>query len=184
MRETWVQSLGQEDSLKKEMATHSSILAWRIPWAEEPGGLQFMGSQRVGHDRATNTHSQTLSSEFSEGMYFWFLTSFYFLTELLGNLEALYSTEWVSLASGPRHIVQHSSLSLKVLDIVPWTWLLSLFSHSQEGKWNRPHWLYVMVSYQAFQEEHMELSEWKYWDILKGWRGCKVRMQMLKSSAE
>ena len=50
MRETWVQSLGREDLLEKEMATHSSILAWKIPWMEEPGGLQFMGSQRVGHD--------------------------------------------------------------------------------------------------------------------------------------
>ena len=50
MWETWVRSLGQEDSLEKEMATHSSILAWRIPWTEEPGGLQSMGSQRVGHD--------------------------------------------------------------------------------------------------------------------------------------
>ena len=50
MRETWVQSLGPEDSLEKEMATHSSILAWRIPWTEEPGGLQSTGSQRVGHD--------------------------------------------------------------------------------------------------------------------------------------
>ena len=50
MRETRVQSLGREDLLEKEMATHSSILAWRIPWAEEPGGLQSTGSQRVGHD--------------------------------------------------------------------------------------------------------------------------------------
>ena len=47
MQETWVRSLGQEDPLKKEMATHSSILAWRIPWSEEPGGLQSMGLQRV-----------------------------------------------------------------------------------------------------------------------------------------
>ena len=45
MLETWVQSLGQEDPLEKEMATHSSILAWRIPWTEEPGGLQSTGSQ-------------------------------------------------------------------------------------------------------------------------------------------
>ena len=45
-----VQSLGQEDPLEKGMATHSSILAWRIPWTEEPGGLQSMESQRVGHD--------------------------------------------------------------------------------------------------------------------------------------
>jgi len=44
MQETWVQSLGWEDSLQKEMATHSSILVWRIPWTEEPGGLQSMGS--------------------------------------------------------------------------------------------------------------------------------------------
>ena len=50
MRETWVRSLGQEDLLEKEMATHSSILAWKIPWMEETGRLQFMGSQRVGHD--------------------------------------------------------------------------------------------------------------------------------------
>ena len=50
MRETWVRSLGQEDPLEKEMATHPSIRAWRIPWTEEPGGLQSMGSQRVGHD--------------------------------------------------------------------------------------------------------------------------------------
>ena len=50
MRETWVQPLGQEDPLEKEMATHSNILAWRIPWTEEPGGLQSMGSQRVRHN--------------------------------------------------------------------------------------------------------------------------------------
>ena len=50
MRETWVKSLGQEDLLEKEMATDSSILAWKIPWTEEPGRLQSMGSQRVGHD--------------------------------------------------------------------------------------------------------------------------------------
>ena len=50
MQETRVRSLGQEDPLEKEMATHSSTLAWRIPWTEEPGRLQSMGSQRVGHD--------------------------------------------------------------------------------------------------------------------------------------
>ena len=49
-RETGVQSLGREDILEKEMATHSSVLAWSIPWMEEPGRLQSMGSQRVGHD--------------------------------------------------------------------------------------------------------------------------------------
>ena len=54
MWETRVRSLGREDPLEKEMVTHSSILAWRISWAEEPGRLQSMGSQRVGHDWATS----------------------------------------------------------------------------------------------------------------------------------
>ena len=50
IQETWVQSLDQEDPLEKGMATHTSILAWRIPWAEKPGRLQSMGSQRVRHN--------------------------------------------------------------------------------------------------------------------------------------
>ena len=50
MQETWVQSLGQEDPLEEEMPTHSSILAWEIPWTEKPDGLQSMEWQRVGHD--------------------------------------------------------------------------------------------------------------------------------------
>ena len=54
MQETWVRSLGQEDPLEKEMATHSSILAWKIPWTEEPGGLRSTGSQRVGRTRLSD----------------------------------------------------------------------------------------------------------------------------------
>ena len=50
MRETWLQSLGREDPLEKEMATHSRTLAWKIPWMEEPDRLQSIGSQRAGHD--------------------------------------------------------------------------------------------------------------------------------------
>ena len=53
VQEMRVQSLGQEDPLEEEMATHCSILAWRIPWTEGPGGLQFMGMQRAGHDLVT-----------------------------------------------------------------------------------------------------------------------------------
>ena len=56
VQETWVAYPGWEDPLEKEMATHSSILAWKISWTEEPGGLQSMGSQRVGYDYTTNTH--------------------------------------------------------------------------------------------------------------------------------
>ena len=58
MQETWVQPLGREDPLKKEMAAHCSILAGGIPWTEETGRLQSIGSQRVGHDLASNTHTQ------------------------------------------------------------------------------------------------------------------------------
>ena len=60
MQETGVRSLGREDSLEKGMATHSSILAWEMPWTEEPGGLQSMGSQRVGNNLAMKQQQQQL----------------------------------------------------------------------------------------------------------------------------
>ena len=63
MQETWVRFLGQENSLGKEMATHSSILAWEIPWTEEPGGLQSMGSQRVRHNWTPNTFKLAVKCE-------------------------------------------------------------------------------------------------------------------------
>ena len=59
MEETWIQSLGWEDPLEKEMATHSRILAWEIPRTEEPGRLQSTGSQRVGHNLVTKQRQQT-----------------------------------------------------------------------------------------------------------------------------
>ena len=68
MQETRVWTLGREDPLEKEMATHSSTLAWRIPWSEEPGTLPSMGSQRVGHDWATSLHVRSFlhkNSDFS-----------------------------------------------------------------------------------------------------------------------
>ena len=58
MQETQVQSLSGEDPWEEEMAAHSSILTWEIPWVEEPGGLQSMGSQRIGHDWATKQQQQ------------------------------------------------------------------------------------------------------------------------------
>ena len=64
MQETWVRSLGQEDPLEKGMATHTSILAWKIPWTEEPGGLQPIASQRVGHKSAcTHTLGSNIVNE-------------------------------------------------------------------------------------------------------------------------
>ena len=61
MWETWIRSLGWEDPLEKGMSNHFSILAWRIPWTEEPGVLQSMESQRVRHDEATDTFTSTSS---------------------------------------------------------------------------------------------------------------------------
>ena len=71
MQETWVRSLGWEDPLEKGMATHSCILAWRIPWTEEPGELQSMGSQRVVHDWVTFTslHDGSSSFNFSRNLH-------------------------------------------------------------------------------------------------------------------
>ena len=63
MWETGVQSLGQEDPLEKGMAAHSSILAWRIPWTEEPGGLRSIGLQKVGHDWTTNTSTTSFQQK-------------------------------------------------------------------------------------------------------------------------
>ena len=65
MQETQVRSLGQEDPLEKGMAIYSSIFAWRIPWTEEPGGPQRVGSQRVRHDWATNTTTTTMCEAYS-----------------------------------------------------------------------------------------------------------------------
>ena len=74
MQETWVQSLGWEDPLGKEMATHSSILTWEISWIEEPGGLQSIGSQRVRHDLAAKP--PPTGKEFSKGFLLHFCMGF------------------------------------------------------------------------------------------------------------
>ena len=71
MQETWVWSLGREDPLEKEMATHSSILAWSILCTEEPCGLQSMGSQRVGHDWATYLSTMESLTVTNAKAYFW-----------------------------------------------------------------------------------------------------------------
>ena len=70
MQKTQVQSLGREDPLEKGMATHSSILAWRIPWTEEPGGLQSLGSKRVGHNWATDTFTLKITSKCFQSLSF------------------------------------------------------------------------------------------------------------------
>ena len=74
MQETWVRSLGQKDPLEKEVAIHSSILAYKIPWAEEPGSLESMGLQTIGHDLATRKQQQqkcTKAQPLAEDAHTW-----------------------------------------------------------------------------------------------------------------
>ena len=75
MQETWVRSLGWEDPLEKEKATHFSTLAWKIPWTEKPGRLQSVGSQRVGHDWATSLHFSQSLKELTSHVNQWMLFS-------------------------------------------------------------------------------------------------------------
>ena len=96
-QETWVRSLGQEDPLEKEMATHSSILAWKIPWTEKPGRLQSVGSQRVRHDWVTS-----LSLSWGQGVV---LNLFHVLllklTEVDSTIIAPFSS-WGNIKQLPR----------------------------------------------------------------------------------
>ena len=103
MRDTRVQSLGQEDLLQKEMATHSSILAWKIPWMEEPGRLQSVGSQGVRHDWATKHSIAHILWKYSE---FTVLCCFLMLSKDMGSIS-----EWGrSLAEGNGNSLQYSCL--------------------------------------------------------------------------
>ena len=101
MCKTQVQSLSLEDPLEKEMATHSSILAWRIPWTEEPGGLQSMGSQRVGHEWVTiltYTYNNRDYLSLEEGRKCWnFSVAYWYLEHVFRtpNTYSIYS-EWNS----------------------------------------------------------------------------------------
>ena len=94
MRETWVQSLGWEDPLEEGMAIYSSILAWRMPWTEEPGGLQSMGSQRVGQTERLSTQSLQAMSSPTLPIYsccLFFQIKFYWNAVLFFGLLVTYS---------------------------------------------------------------------------------------------
>ena len=91
-QETWVQFLGQEDSLEEEMATHCSILAWKLPWTEEPGGLQSMGSQRVGHDWA-HMHARDCCYHSHFADRFLFQLCVYYKCQVFKN-NAWWNFEW------------------------------------------------------------------------------------------
>ena len=93
MRETWVWSLGRKNPLEKEMATHSSILAWRIPWTEEPGGLQSTGLQRVEHNWATSL-SLSFSKRYEDRLLIHHQREYMFL---LNGLDLVFWTTFTSV---------------------------------------------------------------------------------------
>ena len=101
-QETWTWFLGWEDPLEKGMVTHSRIPAWRIPWTEEPGGLQSMGLQRIEHDSVTNTSAGEVEGvEKWEGLFILYPSQFYFLSHhhlLLGLFGCCFS--WSLLNRG------------------------------------------------------------------------------------
>ena len=96
MWETWVQSLGREDLLENEMATHSSILAWKIPWTEEPGRLQSMGSQKVGHDWATSLSFLAQRGEISDSLAIWYSNTLCTIINSQGHHGIFRKKQWYS----------------------------------------------------------------------------------------
>ena len=130
LRETCVWRLGQEDPLEKGMATHSSILAWRIPWTEEPGGLQSMGSQRAGHNWVTNTHMNHREILLKCG--FWFKTWF---------LSGAWGSAFLTISQVMLMLTTEHTLNSKAYE----TWEMRRFWVGVEdlptrGKWHEKRW--------------------------------------------
>ena len=145
MQETQIRHLGQKDPLEKGMAMHSSILAWRIPWTEEPGGPQFMGPQRVGHDWETNFH-------FHFNLY---CTSVYFNFKTWKKVGTKDSVKWED-----KNV------------IVSWLWDKSLILQNTRLKWDffllnpslpswKGHWLPWI--YQDSSKRGLVLSAYTVW---------------------
>ena len=118
MQETWVWSLGWKDPLEEEMATHSSILAWKIPWTEEPGGLQSMELQRVGHDLTTEHAHEPLHKGFSGSVVGPLLvgsTHFQDAISLLGLHCHLYNSHFIPSLSTENQTLQPTTYSTSPL---------------------------------------------------------------------
>ena len=124
MQETWVRFLGWEDSLEEGMATHSSTPAWRVPWTEEPGGLQSTGSQRVGHDRATKQQTvidlTQINESFGSLVTFKMVLFIYWLCSGSSLLHGLFSScsgfssPWLPLLQSTGSRVEAHRLSCSV----------------------------------------------------------------------
>ena len=121
MQETWVQSLGREDPLEEGMAVHSSILAWKIPWTEEPGGLQSIGSQRVGHNWSNLARTHRCSFHSQNQLQFLRLRSLgHYHSSLRGTSKNRFKTPHHECWNVPK---SYFSLSLPPTLLFSWDWL-------------------------------------------------------------
>ena len=122
MKETQVWSLGREDPLEEGMATHSSSLAWRIPWTEEPGGLQSMGLQRVGHEWVTNSFfSRTLT-------WFLFIPLYFTILVLSSTVLFIYSLTQIFIQqTAPQWAIQILKMIQHAFWTTCWIWPNSFY---------------------------------------------------------
>ena len=138
MRETQFRSMGWEDPLEKEMATHSSILAWRIPWTEEPGGLQSTGSQRFGHDWATSLSRGEVRPT-SKSLIMSHLVPHHWSKHITGANPKSGGSRWIlsTAKSQERIILSHwlQRIACRVLVMLVWVSRKSsrCHTHSQEA---------------------------------------------------
>ena len=136
MQETWVRSLGQEDPLEKGMATHSSVLAWRIPWTKEPDRLQSMGSQTVGHDWVTNTHA-------------WLENTLLWIVFLISCPKTCYCCSVAQSCSTLCDPMDHSTPGFPVLYYLP----RAASGNGQGGELSTPHDSWVADQPQGGQQQ-------------------------------
>ena len=148
VQETWVWSLGCKDPLEKGKATHSSIVVWRIPWTEEPDGLQFMGSPRVRHDWATNTfsfHTSQRSPTDLHKMFFFFQFGFHIFPNWPQDNFQFFNKDSFSNFKNSFLYICFSTIKKKTVLCwlsLPWilvknsNWKLTL----ERNIWERPWW--------------------------------------------
>ena len=150
MRETLVQSLGHEDTLEKEMATHSSTLAWKIPWTEKPGRLQSMGLQRAGHDWVTSlslfywpgiVHLPVSLSLCLFILFMWFSRKEYRsglpfpspVDHIFSELSTINHSSWVTLHSMTHSFIELDKTVIHVISLISFLWLWFSFCLPSDG---------------------------------------------------
>ena len=181
MQETLVRSLGWEDPLEEGMATHSSILAWRIPWTEEPGGLQSMGWQRIRHDWATKHSSTELEKHLT---LLCFLILFLFFRIRCHSLLNISFVERTSVG-----MIDHCSY--KYLQLLWMLWTLTQLPHfaprliaNSENRVSATNFSHVGLSQvDTWTEIHANPSN-SWWVLLSFWDFCKLWMNVFICGAE